>query len=262
MAAFCQKPLRRNGQRTLFLNSVWDGRLGHLAFESVHNGCHEICEDRRMNNAREIHSAHPLYRALRNGLLWHCTSPQEYLQIRTCGFIKPNPSPVGKYGRLPSACQALDGVSLFDFESQPETRVLESRDKWQQFLGCAEPLTIILGLNLDRLPGRVVRYPELRDITRPLNCTDPIPWVEVCHCGQIPIFAIARYLLVCAVDYCRFEKLENLGDTDLHQAEILYAKAAWGRNRKQLDVSKINQSAEFKAQMEQVRVKLRKLGGK
>ena len=155
-----------------------------------------------MIDSREIYSAHPLFRELRNGLLWHCTSPEEYFQIRTCGFIKPNKSPDGKYGRLPSACQALDGVSLFDFTSESEARVLDTPHKWQQFLGCAEPLTVILGLKRDRLHGRLVTYPENRDITRSLRCSDPIPCVEVCHCGQIPISAITCYLIVFTCNHC------------------------------------------------------------
>jgi hypothetical protein len=111
--------------------------IWQLVVESVHHDCHQICEGQLMNDAREIHSAHPLFRELRNGLLWHCTSPAEYLQIRTCGFIKPNSSTDGKYGRLPSACQALGGISLFDFTTESEARVLDTPDKWQQFLGCA-----------------------------------------------------------------------------------------------------------------------------
>jgi S1-C subfamily serine protease len=103
--------------------------LGQLAFESLYHDRHQICEDQLMNDAREIYSAHPLFRELRNGLLWHCTSPEEYLQIRTCGFIKPNERPDGKYGRLPSACQALDGVSLFDFTTESVARVLDTPDK-------------------------------------------------------------------------------------------------------------------------------------
>jgi len=105
---------------------------------------HQIFGGQRMNDAREIHSAHRLFRELKKRLLWHCTSPKEYSEILTCGFIKPNTSPNGKYGILPSACQALDAVSLFDFKTQSEARVWESRDKWQQFIGCAKPLTVIL----------------------------------------------------------------------------------------------------------------------
>src|SRR5208282_2398265 len=138
---------------------------GFVGWRSTARVRQQICGGQRMSDAREIHSAHPLFRELRNGLLWHCTSPEELLQIRTCGFIKPNERPDGKYGRLRSACQALDGVSLFDFTTESEARVLDTPHKWQQFLGCAKPLTVILGLKRDRLPGKLVPYPENRDIT-------------------------------------------------------------------------------------------------
>ena len=206
-----------------------------------------------MKDAREIYSTHPLFRELRNGLLWHCTSPTEYRQIRVSGFIKPNPSLDGKYGSLPSACQVLDGVSLFDFTTESEARVLDTPHKWQQFLGCAEPLTVILGLKRDQLPGRLLPYPENRDNTISLKCGGPIPWVEVCHRGQIPIAAITCYLLVCADDYRRFKKFEILNDADLDHAVTACAEVARTRRGEQFAVQKINQSPEFKAQMEQIR---------
>jgi len=212
-----------------------------------------------MNDTSEIHSEHPLFRELRNGLLWHCTSPEEYLQIQTCGFIKPNRNPVGTYGKQPSACQALDGVPLFDFTTESETRVLDTHHKWQQFLGCARPLTVILGLNRSRLLGRIVSYPELRDTTSSLKCSGPIPWVEVCHCGEIPISAIDCYLLVCAANYCRFKKLETLDEADLDPAIIGCAEEATTRSGELSDVQKINQLPEFKAQMEQIRRQVEKM---
>jgi hypothetical protein len=243
----------------LFLNSFWDGRLGQLPVESDSHDRYQICESQRMNDAREIHSAHPLFRVLRNGLLWHCTSPDEHLQIRVCGFIKPNKSPDGKYGRRPSACQALDGVSLFDFTSESEARVLDTPHKWQQFLGCAKPLTVILGLKKDRLLANLVSYPENRDITSQLECDGPIPWVEVCHRGQIPISAITCYLLVCAADYCRFKQLEILNEADLDQAATMCVAATRTRSEGQSNVQKINQSSEFKSLMEQVRRQAEKI---
>jgi len=242
--------------------AVWGGRTGQKAFELVHHDCHQICGDQRMNNAREIHSAHPLFRELRNGLLWHCTSPEKFLQIRTCGFIKPNDKPNGTYDKRPAACQALSGVPLFDFTTKSEMQIFETQNIWQQFLRRTEPVTVILGLKQDRLPGRVVQYPELRDITRPLNCTDPIPWVEACHIGQIPISAIACYLLVCAADYSRFKKLESLNEADVDHAATVCSEAARTRSEGQFNVQKFNQSPEFKAQMEQMRRQVENPGGK
>ncbi len=199
-----------------------------------------------MDDEREIRSAHPLFRELRNGLLWHCTSPKEYFEIRACGFIKPNEAPDGKYGRQPSACQALGGVSLFDFTAQSEAQILEPRDKWQQFLGCAEPLTLILGINRNRLCGRLVAYPEIRDITRPLKCTDPIPWVEVCHQGCIPVSAITSYLLVCAADYRVFKKLQTINKNRLNRTVSEYAAEAMKQSERRSNVQQINKSPQFR----------------
>ena len=212
-----------------------------------------------MNDARKIYSGHPLFRELRNGLLWHCTSPEEYLQIRACGFIKPNNSLGGKYGRLRSACQALDGVSLFDFTTEPETLVLGTADKWQQFLGCAKPHTIILGLKRDNMLGKVVPYPKNRDITNSLNCSGPIPWVEVCHCGQIQISSIAFYLLVYAFDYNQFKKFEILNEADINHAVTEYTVVVRSQPKDQLHVQKCNQSPELKVKMEQARRQAEKI---
>ena len=54
----------------------------------------------------------------------------------------------------------------------------------------------------DRLAGKLTAYPANKEGT-----TGPvIPWVEVCHCDNIPVSAITSYLLVCPVDYRRFKK--------------------------------------------------------
>ena len=118
---------------------------------------------------------------------------------------------------------------------------------------------MILGLKRDRLLGKLIPYPENRDITNQLKCGGPIPWVEVCHCGQIPISTITCYLLVCAADYSRFKKLEILNEIDLGQATTVCAEAARLRSERQFNVQKINQSPEFKAQMEQVRRQAEKI---
>ena len=174
--------------------------------------------------------------------------------MRTDGFITPNNAQAGKYGKLRSACQELDGVSLFDFTSESTERVLGEAAKWQQFLGCSRPLTVVVGLARHRLPEKLVAYPENRDIT-PKECSGPIPWVEVCHCGPMPISAIARHLLVCAADYRRFKTLEVFDESALAHAETEYAKAAQAGIEEQAKlfakVREVTQSPEFKAQMEQ-----------
>jgi hypothetical protein len=206
-----------------------------------------------MSEATVISVGHPLFRELRNGMLWHCTSPKEFLQIQTDGFIKPNDGQVGKYGTRRSACQELQAISLFDFTTQSAERVLGAADKWQQFLGCARPLTIVVGFARPGLPGRLVAYPENRGIT-PCECSGPIPWVEVCHCGSIPVSAIASHLLVCAVDCSQFRILKALDKATLDRAETEYAKVAQAEDEERAKLIKnINQSPDLKAQWDKAR---------
>src|SRR5256885_7979807 len=94
----------------------------------------------------------PIFHELRNGLLWHCTSPEEFTQIRKDGLIRFNDCRDLKYGEY--ACHELGGVSLFDFTSETVQRVIESSNRWEQFLGCARPVTLMLGLDSSLLPGR------------------------------------------------------------------------------------------------------------
>ena len=138
-----------------------------------------------------IEANHPLFRELRSDFLWHCTSPQEYRQIVKDGFIKPNDGRVQKWGNHPYACQELGGVSLFDFITEPEEKVLNQSIKWRQFLGCARPLTVIIGIKKSLLSGKLIRYPD--SLTNTTG--NVIPWVEVCHCGSIPITATAKLRL-------------------------------------------------------------------
>jgi hypothetical protein len=207
-----------------------------------------MCEPFEISNAD-----HPLFRELRNGFLWHCTSPKELLQIRTCGFIKPNNRQIGKYGDSLSACQELNGVSLFDFTTASEEQVLGCAAKWDHFLGCARPLTIIIGFIKDKLLGKLISYPENRNLSSEKS-SDPIPWVEVCHCGQIPVSAITCYLLVCATDYNQFMKFENLGESDMTNAETMCAKISETQSKERAKkfekLNRVMHSPEFKAQMD------------
>jgi hypothetical protein len=170
--------------------------------------------DRVMTNSTEICADHPLFREIRNGLLWHRTSADDYRRIQSSGAIIPNDGRIDRWGKS-YACQQLGGISLFDFSSEEETRVLGEADKWQQFLGDSDPVTILLGFNRDKFPGRLIPYPQNKEGT-----TGPvIPWVEVCHCGPIPTPSITSFLLVCSVDYGRFEKLATLDGTTLSLIE-------------------------------------------
>jgi hypothetical protein len=128
-----------------------------------------------MSDATEIYAGHPILHELCNGLLWHRTSTKEYRQIRTDGFIKPNDGRVNRWGGK-YACQQLGGISLFDFTTQSEAKILGEARKWQQFLGDAGPATMLLGLDKNRLSGPLVSYPANKQGTT----GNVIPWVEVC----------------------------------------------------------------------------------
>jgi hypothetical protein len=205
-----------------------------------------------MSEGKEINSDHPLWRELRNGLLWHRTSATDYRQIRAEGFIKPNDGRVNRWGG-PYACQQLGGVSLFDFSSQPEDLIFGEVHKWRPFLGNAGPVTVFLGLEKGRLPGKLSPYPENKEGTT----GNVIPWVEVCHCGAIPISAATSYLLVCAVDYRGFRKFGVLDEQSMLKAEAELAAltlAVNQENAKQFEkLRAITESPEFKARMEKVK---------
>jgi hypothetical protein len=158
-------------------------------------------------------STHPLFRDLRNGLLWHSTGCREWQQIERAGSILPNNGRVNTWGK-PTACQELGGVSLFDFTTAPEREVLEEAIKWEMFLSHKKPVTIVVGLQKARLPGRLTPYPENKEGTT----GNIIPVVEVCHRGLIPISCIDQVLLVCPADVRRYRKLTKLDAPALQSA--------------------------------------------
>ena len=167
-----------------------------------------------MRNSTEIYAGHPLFKELRNGLFWHRTGPKEYRQIQTDGVISPNNGRVDRWGK-PYTCQQLGGVSMFDFTTESEDKVLWEAFKWQQFLGDFTPVTVLLGVRRDRLTGKLIPYPDNKDGTT----GNVIPWVETCHCGSISISAITSYLLICPVDYRRFKKFAALDEVTLTSIE-------------------------------------------
>ncbi len=173
-----------------------------------------------MSGATEIDAGHALWSELPNGLLWHRTSTNGYRQIRNEGFIKPNDGRVNRWGSQ-YACQQLGGVSLFDFTTEPEDKVLGEAIKWQQFLGDVGQVTVFLGIQRNGLPGRLIRYPENKHGTTGAV----IPWVEVCYCGTIPISAVVSHLLICAGDYRQFCKLEELTEEALIRAESEFSES-------------------------------------
>jgi hypothetical protein len=168
-----------------------------------------------MGDLADIQAGHPLFKQLRNGLLWHRTSGNDYRRINADGIIKPNDGRIDRWGGRPYACQQLGAVSLFDFTTQAEDKVLWEAVKWQQFLGDFDPVTVLLGIERSKLSGKLIPYPENKQGTT----GNVIPWVEVCHCGPIPTSAIVSCLLVCSTDYTRFKTLRNLDEQTLSLAE-------------------------------------------
>jgi hypothetical protein len=167
-----------------------------------------------MSISTGIEARHPLFKELRNGMLWHTTSPQYFRQIWTDGTIKPNDGRIDRWKQR-YACQQLGAVSLFDFTTEPEEKVIGENPKWQQFLGDFDPVTVLLGIEKSKVTGKLIPYPDNKQGTT----GNVIPWVEVCHCGPIPVSAIVAYLLVCPIDYRRFEKFEKLNEELLSGVE-------------------------------------------
>jgi hypothetical protein len=59
---------------------------------------------------------------------------------------------------------------------------------------------------------------------------------------------------VCSVDYSQFRRLEGLEKPTLDRAEAEYSKAAQAENEERAKLIKnINQSPEFKAQLDKAR---------
>jgi hypothetical protein len=175
-----------------------------------------------LNDLKVLFPYPELLRELRNGRLWHCTSPRELRQIWHDGFIRPNDGRVKKWGDMPCACHQLGAVSLFDFTTQPEERLLESVSDWKPFLRCDPLMTAVIGLEKTLLPARLVHYPENKESTT----GNAIPWVEVCHCGPIPVSAIVHYLLVCACNHNNFRSSPVLDEKTLAAMHEVCAKAA------------------------------------
>ena len=218
-----------------------------------------------MSGATDIYAGHPLWVELRNGLLWHRTGTKEYRQIRADGFIKPNDGRVNRWGG-PYACQQLGGLSLFDFTTQSESKVLGEVVKWRQFLGDVGPVTVLLGLDMSRLVGRLVPYPNNKEGTT----GNVIPWVEVCHCGPIPVSAVVSYILVCSIDYKLFSPHKELNEQTLARVEsefgniVRLAREQGATKMAQMNekIRAVTQSPEFKTRMEQTLRRMEESGGR
>ncbi len=160
--------------------------------------------------------------------LWHCTSKSAFGQILADGVIQVNDGRVKKWGNRPHACQFLGAVCLFDFHTPTHQQVRDTIDRWQDFIFCSPPVTVVIGLTRYRLPGRLIRYPATRDLTS-LEATGcgivgPIPHVEVCHPGSIPTNMISHVILVS--HHQRFRVCEPFNpDTVFQTVEELIEQA-------------------------------------
>jgi hypothetical protein len=163
-------------------------------------------------NPKEIESARrklgSIFGELRgHGALWHRTSIDSLRAILASGGIKPNDGSrsytyrdsQNSYGRL------FGAVSLFDFDSEGEERILNEECKWGQFLTDRGNLTVIIQLDRSLLSGdgRLKLPAEITGTSGPRIQTDlgegysvVIPWVEAAYHGVIPTSAFRRYLIV------------------------------------------------------------------
>lgn len=201
-----------------------------------------------MSEAKEINAGHPLWKELRNGLLWHRTSAGDYRQMKKDTCLKPNDGRIDRWGGK-YACQELGGISLFDFTSESEERVLGEAHKWQQFLGDSAPVTILLGWERESLTGKLVPYPDNKHGTK----GNIIPWVEVCHCGTIPLTSVVSHLLVCAVDYRLFRRRKSLDERELASVEESFSKRVEADRTRRTELHKhvraVEESPSFKARL-------------
>ena len=113
----------------------------------------------------------------------------------------------------------------------------------EQFLGDVDPVTVLIGMEANKLLGKLIRYPENKRGTT----WNVIPSVEVCHCGEIPVLAIVSHLLVCAVDYRLSRKTEKLDDLLLSSVEDEFGEV--------VRVARIKQDAIFEKHLEMLRNK-------
>lgn len=171
----------------------------------------------------EISQSDQLFKILRTDLLWHCTSPDAYRSILRGGAILPAQGSKSRWGNRPYACQTLGAVCLFDFFAPAEEKVLKTINRWSQFIVSSSPVTVIVGVSPDRLPGRLVRHPENRDTTSD-DSSVPIPYVEVCHVGAIPVSAFETHLLVCSEHHRRFRVLLELTESVIEEVYSEYGE--------------------------------------
>jgi hypothetical protein len=119
--------------------------------------------------------------------VYHMTGIHGYGKIITEGVLRPND------GTLPSSfetseacnCRQLNGVSLWDFERPDDSIVYDSDSLWK----CETVLlryrpSIFLGFQREALDSKLLYYQQIKE-----RCGygGIIPYVEVCHVGEIQV---------------------------------------------------------------------------
>ncbi len=149
-----------------------------------------------------------LWPLLRPGL-WHSTPAERYGAIITAREIRPDGGQNGNVYRG-SLAVSMKAVSLFDFKNADEDYTLGTLGrKWSTHRqGFETPVRVWIGLNRDRLPGRLILADEVGELARNKKM-NLYPRVEACHVGPIPARAFATVLAVSTADPGQFETLAN-----------------------------------------------------
>ena len=178
-----------------------------------------------------------LWPMLRPGL-WHTTVPARFPAILADGKIRPDGGHHGNVYRG-SFAASIGAVSLFDFASASENDALGTLKKWSAHLYVQDArLTVWIGLNRNRLPGRLILADEMgkRAVGKLWY-----PRIEACHVGSIPADAFAAVLAVStakpyqcealAINEAALPRLRELAEQLPDPETPLVRRLRAGRNR-------------------------------
>ncbi len=142
---------------------------------------------------------------LLRGNIWHATSFDGARGILKDGAIRHDIDRA-EYGK--SFCQALGGISLFDFTA-PLEDIASQYDNWHGWFGSQGHLkgrsVVWFKLGRDALGDAVKSVADTLIEWKETGYRKIIPHVEVCHRGSIPVSAISGALVNSAVDQTLFE---------------------------------------------------------
>jgi len=171
----------------------------------------------------------PLWARLRgHGYVWHRTSLSALPGILRDGAIVPN------HGQLPTTFSQSEGsysrhlgaVSLFDFDTEVESRIFDQKWKWARVLIARLPGTVVIRIRrdmLDRtkliLPTEITcgdpRLAPLTDEIRQMRMV--IPAVEALYMDRIPTDAFSGFMMTAFGDMGAYLFQEvDLSDNALH----------------------------------------------